>query len=256
MQAQVEHVLNIVSHSPEQELTVHGVRMAGKALVVELCDLRQVLRPGQLHVAPLHDIESLTPLSKIDSKLRKDIGSQIWYSVAQALKYFASEETGFCQLNPDHIYINTLSTNIYITDWTDASEHNHHCPSADGSSISMEKVYLAQLAIFYHFIESGENLHEKLQDVGQATWRNKHLKNAVEALEVDQQIKNSLLRASNLNESIYTDINALIDDLKVHFYYPDPQGVLPFLAGMWMSFSATVSLTFTVLVLYYGITLI
>ncbi len=258
MQLKAEKISNIVAQSAEHELTVHGIRMHDKVLVLDLCDINHTLRPEQLHVAPLHEVEALQPLSKINPILRRKISAKIWHSIAQALKYFVREDVGFCNLNPDNIYLNASSNNIYIAGWGSTStQNNKESRLFDKSDQpSMERFYLAQLALLYYFIESGKNLHKELQNVGQTAWRDKHLKSAVLALETDQQLKDSLLMASGMGEGAYTNINAFIISIKSYFYLPDPEGVLPFLAGLWMGFSATVSLTFSMLIFYYGVALI
>lgn len=243
----------IVGQAPDHELTVHGIRMAGKVLVVEMCHLNQKLQAEQLHVAPLHDIESLPPLSRIDPVIRRDMGSQIWYSVAQSLKHFVKAGAGFCLLSPENIHIDTQSQRIYITGWSGISEQEEEsCWLLNGSGkVSLEKMYLAQLAILYHFIESGDDLHAKLKDVN-ISWRDKQLKSAIGSLKAEEKFKENLLRATQLHGSIYTDINALIDGVRPYFYQPAPHGFLPFLGGLWIGFSATASIAMGALVFRYS----
>jgi len=214
------------------------------------------VKSGEDHVAPLHDIESLRPFSEISDLLRKDLGSQIWYSVAQALKHFIQADTGFCLLSPENIYVDTQLQRIYITGWRSVSEQpEESCWLLNGSGkVSLEKMYLAQLAILYHFIESGEDLHAKLKDVN-ISWRDKQLKSAIESLNAESKFKENLLRATQLHGSIYTDINALIDGVRPYFYQPPPHGFLPFLGGLWIGFSVTASIAMGAMILRYGMAL-
>jgi len=252
MQILDQHLTNVVSQTSDKELTLHGVRMAGKAMVVELCALHKLLEPEQLHVTSLDEVESLQSLTEIDLKLRTNLGAPIWYSIAQALKYFSQEGAGFCSLRPENIYISLDLSRVYITDWISANDTNTRSSwLVEKADNSIEQMYLTQLAIFYHFLLSGENLYEKLENVEQSSWRDEHLKNAITTLNVEAQFKDNLLRATQLNGGFYTDISALVEGVRPFFFVVDPQGFLPFLSGFWIASSAITSITFMTLVLIY-----
>jgi hypothetical protein len=256
MQTQEQHLTNVVSQTAEKELTLHGIRMASKAMVVELCALNKALDPEQLHVAPIDEAISVQTLSELTSEQRKNFAAPIWYSIAQALKYFSKENSGFCVLKPENIHIDENSHKIYLTNWLTTSNTESQLDwIVKRSDSSIEQMYLTQLSVLYHFLLSGESLFDKLQDVEKSSWQDEHIKNAIKTLDAEPQLKNSLLRAVQLNGGFYTNINAFSESVSPFFYIMEPKGFLPFLSGTWIAFSAITSVTFLTFVLFYAHTL-
>ena len=105
---------NIVSNSSTDELLLHGIRIKGKSVVVELSDSYQDLQPDQLHVGSLNDAQGMHLLSQINASERKEFGTRIWHSLAQALKYFSLENTCTIDLSTSSIYINSEFTKVYL----------------------------------------------------------------------------------------------------------------------------------------------
>ncbi|RUM77908.1 MAG: hypothetical protein DSZ15_04810, partial [Candidatus Thioglobus sp.] len=67
---------NIVSNSSTDELLLHGIRIKGKSVVVELSDSYQDLQPDQLHVGSLNDAQGMQLLSEINPSERKEFGTR------------------------------------------------------------------------------------------------------------------------------------------------------------------------------------
>jgi hypothetical protein len=256
MNNQAQHFTNVVSQTSEKELTLHGIRMADKAMVVELCALNKSLAPEQLHVAPMHEASVCHSLLELSAEQRKNLTTPIWHSIAQSLTYFSSEDSGICLLRPEDIRINADFTKLYLTNWlfaNSANEANNWVQKKADSSI--EQMYLTQLSILYHYLLSGESLFAKLEDVEKDSWRDEHIKNAISSLNAESELKDNLLRAAQLNGGFYTDITIFSEGIKPFYFVMAPIGLAPFALSLWTASSVITSFTFMMMVFVYMHTL-
>lgn len=245
---------NIVEAHGDIGLTVHGIRMAGKVLVVEMCDLDNDLEARQLHVAPLHEIETLSPLTAMDQGLRAGFGDQIWCTTAQALRFFTEANLGFCLLKPENLYLDIGSRRLLIAGWLDSSEQvNESCWLLEGGGkVSADQIYLAQLALLYHFLKSGADLHQRLEGEDIST-RSTLLRGGIEGLQIKKKVKALLLRAAQLDGGApLARIDALIDGVRSSLSLPVQQGVGYFLGGAWVGLSMSAALVMGILIMEYG----
>lgn len=254
MQMKQESSESAVEERAGHGLTVHGIRMAGKVLVVEMCDLEHDLEASHLHVAPLHEVEIMRSLSEMNQDLRVEYGDQIWCSIAQALRFFTRANVGFCLLKPENIYVDVSSGRLLIAGWLDSSEQaNESCLLLEGAGkVSPDQIYLAQLAVLYHFLRSGINLYRQLEGEDVSS-RGRVLKDAIRRLRIKNKLKDHLLRAAQLGgREPLAEIDTLIDGVRSSLTIPVQQGVGTFLGGAWVGLSMTTALMVGMLILHYG----
>lgn len=254
MQMKPESPENAVEETEESGLTVHGIRMAGKVLVVEMCDLDRDLEAAHLHVAPLHEVEAMRSLLEMEQELRIEYGDQIWCSTAQALRFFTRANVGFCLLKPENLYIDVDSGRLLIAGWLDPSvQLDERCWILEGAGkVSPDQIYLAQLALLYHFLQSGMNLYRQLEGEDLLS-RGGVVREAIGQLRINKKLKDHLLRAAQLaGEEPLSEIDTLIDGVRSSLSIPVREGVAPFLGGVWIGVSMTAALMVGLMILHYG----
>jgi hypothetical protein len=242
-------VNNIVRNSLEDELLLHGIRIKGKSVVVELSNLENDLQSDQLHVGLLNDVDNMQLLSDISSADRKEFGAKMWKSLAQALKYFVLENTCTVGLIPSTIYVNQDFTKIYLTKWvkSDATQIE--------SAGSIEQVYIKQLTHLYVYLSTGKDLNDTVQNLENKNWDKIHLKQELEVMNVDANLKAVFAKGLQLDGNMYISIDALLAGVTPHFFIPEPKGLVPFVASMWIAFTTQTTLAIAALISVYAHTL-
>ena len=239
----------IVKSSSEDELLLHGIRIKGKSIVVELADLNKDLQPDQLHVGMLDEVNNMRLLSDINDSERKEYGAKIWKSLAQALKHFTFENMCTIGTVPTELYINQEFTKVYLTKWikSDASQLE--------SVGSIEQLYIKQLTHLYIYLSTGKDLNDTVQNLENKNWDKIHLKQELEVMNVDANLKAVFAKGLQLDGNVYISIDALLAGVTPHFFIPEPKGLVPFVASMWIAFTTQTTLAIAALISVYAHTL-
>ena len=239
----------IVKSSSEDELLLHGIRIKGKSIVVELADLNKDLQPDQLHVGMLDEVNNMRLLSDINDSERKEYGAKIWKSLAQALKHFTFENMCTIGTVPTELYINQEFTKVYLTKWikSDASQLE--------SVGSIEQLYIKQLTHLYIYLSTGKDLNDTVQNLENKNWDKIHLKQELEVMNVDANLKAVFAKGLQLDGNMYISIDALLAGVTPHFFIPEPKGLVPFVASMWIAFTTQTTLAIAALISVYAHTL-
>ena len=237
---------NIVSNSLEDELLLHGIRIKGKSVVVELSDSYEDLQPDQLHVGSLNDAQGMQLLSEISPSERKEFGTRIWHSLAQALKYFSLENTCTIDLSTNSIYINNEFTKVYLTKWSRSDSENVE------SAGSIEQVYITHLTRLYAFIVTGDDLDSPSKKVENSNWDKNNLKHQLESMSIDLGLREIFYKGLRVDGNMFIGIDALILSIMPYLHIPNPKGFLPFVASVWISFSMQATVTMVILIELYA----
>ena len=239
----------IVKSSSEDELLLHGIRIKGKSIVVELSDLNKDLQPDQLHVGMLDEVNNMRLLSDINDSERKEYGAKIWKSLAQALKHFTFENMCTIGTVPTELHINQEFTKIYLTKWikSDVSQLE--------SVGSIEQLYIKQLTHLYIYLSTGKDLNNTVQNLENKNWDKIHLKQELEVMDVDANLKAVFAKGLQLDGNMYISIDALVTGITSYFYIPQPQGLAAFSASAWIAFSTQVNIASAALATVYSHTL-
>jgi hypothetical protein len=174
---------NIVSSSSADELLLHGIRIKGKSVVVELSDSFEDLQPEQLHVGSLNDARGMQLLSEISASERKEFTVRIWHSLAQALKYFSLENSCTIDLSTDSLYINQEFTKIYLTKWSKSEDKSIE------SAGTIEQIYINQLSRLYAFLISGNDLDATSKKLENSNWDNNNLKHQLDSMVINTELR-------------------------------------------------------------------
>ena len=241
---------NIVSNSSTDELLLHGIRIKGKSVVVELSDSCQDLQPDQLHVGPLNDAQGMQLLSEINPSERKEFGTRIWHSLAQALKYFSLVDTCTIGLSTSSIYINNEFTKVYLTKWSRSDSKNVE------SAGSIEQVYITHLTRLYAFLVTGDDLDSPSKRLENNNWNKNNLKHQLESMSIDTGLREVFYKGLQIDGNMFIGIDALILSVKPYLHIPNPKGCLPFVASMWIAFSMQATVTMAILIGLYAHTLV
>jgi len=239
-----QHENNIVSSSSEDELLLHGIRIKGKSVVVELSDSFEDLQPEQLHVGSLNDARGMQLLSEISASERKEFTARIWHSLAQALKYFSLENSCTIDLSTDSLYINQEFTKIYLTKWSKSEDKSIE------SAGTIEQIYINQLSRLYAFLISGNDLD--------ATSKrdNNNLKHQLDSMAINTELRETFYKGLQIDDNMFVGIDTLILGVKPYLHIPNPKGFLPFVASIWVAFSMQATATMVILIELYAHTLV
>jgi hypothetical protein len=239
----------IVKSSSEDEVLLHGIRIKGKSIVVELADLNKDLQPDQLHVGMLDEVNNMRLLSDMNDSERKEYGVKIWKSLAQALQHFTFENMCTIGTVPTELHINQEFTKVYLTKWikSDASQLE-----AVGS---IEQQYIKQLTYLYIYLSTGKDLNNSMQNLENKNWDKIHLKQELELMSIDSDLKEVFSKGLQLDGNMYISINALMTGISSYFYIPQPKGLAAFAASTWIAFSTQITITSATLATVYSHTL-
>jgi hypothetical protein len=239
----------IVKSSSADELLLHGIRIKGKSIVVELADLNKDLQPDQLHVGMLNEVTNMRLLSDINDSERKEHGAKIWKSLAQALKHFTFENMCTIGTVPTELYINQEFTKVYLTKWIKSD-------AAQLESIgSIEQLYIKQLTHLYIYLSTGKDLNDTVQNLENKNWDKIHLKQELDVMDVDENLKAVFAKGLQLDGNMYISIDALVTGITSYFYISQPKGLVAFAASTWIAFSTQVAITSAALATVYSHTL-
>jgi hypothetical protein len=245
-----QHTNNIVSSSSADELLLHGIRIKGKSVVVELSDSYEDLQPDQLHVGSLNDAQGMRLLNEIDSSERKEFTARIWHSLAQALKYFSLENSCTIDLSTDSIYVNQEFTKVYLTKWTRSKDKEIE------SAGSIEQVYITQLSRLYAFLISGNDLDATSKKLENSNWDNNNLKHQLDSMKIDTELRETFFKGLQIDDNMFIGIDALVSSVKPYLHTSNPKGFLPFIASVWIAFSMQATITMAILIELYAHTLV
>jgi len=241
---------NIVSNSSADELLLHGIRIKGKSVVVELSDTFQDLQPDQLHVGSLNDAQGMRLLNEINSSERKEFTARIWNSLAQALKYFSLENSCTIDLSTDTLYVNQEFTRVYLTKWTKSED------KVIESAGTIEQVYINQLSRLYAFLISGNDLDATSKKLENSNWDSNNLKHQLDSMKVGVELREVFYKGLQIDDNMFVSIDALVSSVRPYLYTPNPKGFLPFIASIWIAFSMQATLTMVILIELYVHTLV
>lgn len=240
---------NIVSSSSKDELLLHGIRIKGKSIVVELSDFDDALQPEQLHVGSLNDAKGIPSLDEITPLERKEFGTRIWHSLAQTLKHFSIGDACTIDISASSIYVNKEFTKVYLTKW---DKPNNNIIESVGS---IEQLYINQLTRLYAYIVTGKDLDKVSDQLENAKWEKNHLKHQLEAITIEEDLKDIFFKGLQIDGNMFISIDTLIESIKPYLHIPNPKGLLPFAATTWIALSMQTTLTMVVLIQLYAHTL-
>ena len=241
---------NIVSNSSEDELLLHGIRIKGKSVVVELSDSFEDLQPEQLHVGSLNDARGMQLLSEISASERKEFTARIWHSLAQALKYFSLENSCTIDLSTDSLYINQEFTKIYLTKWSKSEDKSIE------SAGTIEQIYINQLSRLYAFLISGNDLDATSKKLGNSNWDNNNLKHQLDSMAINTELRETFYKGLQIDDNMFVGIDTLVASVKPYLHIPNPKGFLPFVASVWIAFSINATIAMTILIELFAHTLV
>jgi hypothetical protein len=241
---------NIVSSSSADELLLHGIRIKGKSVVVELSDSFEDLQPEQLHVGSLNDARGMQLLSEISASERKEFTARIWHSLAQALKYFSLENSCTIDLSTDSLYINQEFTKIYLTKWSKSEDKSIE------SAGTIEQIYINQLSRLYAFLISGNDLDATSKKLENSNWDNNNLKHQLDSMVINTELREIFYKGLQIDDNMFVGIDALVSSVKPYLYIPNPKGFLPFAASVWIAFSINATIAMTILIELFAHTLV
>jgi len=240
---------NIVSSSSADELLLHGIRIKGKSVVVELSDSFEDLQPEQLHVGSLNDARGMQLLSEISASERKEFTARIWHSLAQALKYFSIENSCTIDLSTDSLYINEEFTKVYLTKWSKSEDR-----SVESAGL-IEQVYINQLTRLYAFLISGNDLDAATKKIENKNWNSNNLKHQLESMKIDTELREAFYKGLQIDDNMFVNIDSLVSSIKPYLYTPNPKGFLPFIASVWIAFSVQTTIAMAILIQLFAHTL-
>ena len=241
---------NIVSSSSADELLLHGIRIKGKSVVVELSDSFEDLQPEQLHVGSLNDARGMQLLSEISASERKEFTARIWHSLAQALKYFSLENSCTIDLSTDSLYINQEFTKIYLTKWSKSEDKSIE------SAGTIEQIYINQLSRLYAFLISGNDLDATSKKLENSNWDNNNLKHQLDSMAINTELRETFYKGLQIDDNMFVGIDTLVSSVKPYLYIPNPKGFLPFAASVWIAFSINATIAMTILIELFAHTLV
>ena len=241
---------NIVSSSSADELLLHGIRIKGKSVVVELSDSFEDLQPEQLHVGSLNDARGMQLLSEISASERKEFTARIWHSLAQALKYFSLENSCTIDLSTDSLYINQEFTKIYLTKWSKSEDKSIE------SAGTIEQIYINQLSRLYAFLISGNDLDATSKKLENSNWDNNNLKHQLDSMVINTELREIFYKGLQIDDNMFVGIDTLVSSVKPYLYIPNPKGFLPFAASVWIAFSINATIAITILIELFAHTLV
>jgi hypothetical protein len=241
---------NIVSSSSADELLLHGIRIKGKSVVVELSDSFEDLQPEQLHVGSLNDARGMQLLSEISASERKEFTVRIWHSLAQALKYFSLENSCTIDLSTDSLYINQEFTKIYLTKWSKSEDKSIE------SAGTIEQIYINQLSRLYAFLISGNDLDATSKKLENSNWDNNNLKHQLDSMVINTELREIFYKGLQIDDNMFVGIDTLVSSVKPYLYIPNPKGFLPFVASVWIAFSINATIAMTILIELFAHTLV
>lgn len=238
----VEHVVS----TSNDELLLHGIRIKDKTIVVELASINDEFQSDQLHVGPLSDADGLISLEQLDDSFKHEYGSKIFYSLAQALKFFLVENTCTLDLSLNSIYIGHDFDKIYLTSWSKSSGKDIN------SAGSIEQIYIDKLTRLYAFLVTSIDLNKITENLENENWDKNHLKHRIQSLDINSELKSVFYKGLQIDGNMCINIDALVLALKSYFYIPNPKGVMPFMASIWIAFSSQITLAASVLIAFYA----
>jgi len=241
---------NIVSSSSADELLLHGIRIKGKSVVVELSDSFEDLQPERLHVGSLNDARGMQLLNEISASERKEFTARIWHSLAQALKYFSLENSCTIDLSTDSLYINQEFTKIYLTKWSKSDDKSIE------SAGTIEQIYINQLSRLYAFLISGNDLDATSKKLENSNWDNNNLKHQLDSMAINTELREIFYKGLQIDDNMFVGIDTFVSSVKPYLYIPNPKGFLPFVASVWIAFSINATIAMTILIELFAHTLV